>query len=259
MTTLVFPLYGLGPVVTSPFGWRTHPTLGTRKFHNGADLRAPQGSAVVAPAAGTVISIINNDVCGYGMIVQHDGLRTGYCHMSRLDVQKGSKVRAGQRLGLSGGAKGTKGAGRSTGSHLHWIVYEKKSGKWTAVDPMLHLGENGASSWPTITGMWDAAQEFWEEIWETPSVDPAVPARKATSTGLDIAGAFWQVNGVPMQIRLVDASGRTYGPGAIPSGVLTVQAFNGRSWVNTGGQLQATHGHNYRVSESGGRLQVAEM
>lgn len=254
---LSFPLSGLGPVITSPYGWRTHPILGTRKFHNGVDLRAPQGTPIQAPASGTVVSVINNDVCGYGLIVQHEGLRTGYCHLSRIDVKKGAKVRAGQRLGLSGGRKGSPGAGRSTGAHLHWIVYVKKGGKWKHTDPMLHLGEGG-TAWPTLAGLFESAKELWEDWWDSPSADPAEPTPKpARASG---ATTSWRLApGVPMQVRLVASSGTTYSPGIIPSGTFSVQAFDGQRWVSTGGELRAATGHRYEVAATGGRLRLTDL
>jgi hypothetical protein len=261
---LNFPVAGAGPVVTSPYGWRTHPILKTRKFHNGADLSTPQGTALVAPAAGRVVSVINNDVCGYGLIIEHDDTtRTGYCHLSRIDVKKGTRVHAGQQIGLSGGRKGSTGAGRSTGPHLHWIVYVKDGGEWKHTDPMLYVKEGG-SSWPTITGLWQAAQSFWSDIWDSPSVDPTPPpTRKAPAAPTAPARpttASWGVgSGVAMPVRLVEPSGAVYGPGSIPPGTYRVEAQAGGSWVATGGNLTAVAGRHYSISSPDGRrLQLVE-
>jgi len=49
-------------------------------------------------------------------------------HLKEFIVRKGQKVPAGTALGKTGGAKGDKGAGSSTGPHLHFEVDNKKNG-----------------------------------------------------------------------------------------------------------------------------------
>jgi len=44
----------IGPV-TSNFGWRTHPILGTERFHAGIDFGADYGSLIYASEQGRVI------------------------------------------------------------------------------------------------------------------------------------------------------------------------------------------------------------
>jgi len=103
--------------ITSPFGVRVHPTLKTRRFHNGIDVGVPVGTDVRAPQAGTVDVVGNNPVSGRFVIVDHGrGVRTSYCHLSKAEVARGDEVQAGQLLALSGNT------GRSTGPHLHYIV-----------------------------------------------------------------------------------------------------------------------------------------
>ncbi|MDR1426289.1 MAG: M23 family metallopeptidase, partial [Bifidobacteriaceae bacterium] len=48
-----WPLSSL--VLTSPFGWRTHPILGTNRMHTGADFSAACGTPIYVTADGTVI------------------------------------------------------------------------------------------------------------------------------------------------------------------------------------------------------------
>ena len=64
------------------------------------------------------------------IVIRHrGGLATVYAHASRLLVHRGQKVRAGQRIALSGKS------GRATGPHLH---FELRSGA-VAVDPRAYL------------------------------------------------------------------------------------------------------------------------
>lgn len=100
---------------TSGFGMRAHPLLGGMRFHSGIDLAAPQGSTVVATADGIVVASGWNGGYGLEVLLNHGGgLETRYGHLSRITVQLGQSVRAGETIGLVGST------GRSTGPHLHY-------------------------------------------------------------------------------------------------------------------------------------------
>ncbi len=119
-----------GQPVTSTFGVRTDPILGTPAMHSGIDFRAPVGMAARATAPGTVIKAGWNG--GYGQMVEiahGGGFSTRYAHLSRIDVTEGEKVAAGAIVGESGST------GRSTGPHLHYEVRENGE----AVDPIRFL------------------------------------------------------------------------------------------------------------------------
>lgn len=112
------PLY-----VTSPFGWRTHPVLGTRMFHAGVDFASPTGQAQYATASGTVAFAGWNGTCGQGVIINHGWLngatyQTVHCHLSRINVRPGQRVGQGQVIGLTGAT------GRVTGPHVHYEVWK---------------------------------------------------------------------------------------------------------------------------------------
>lgn len=112
--------------VSSPFGYRKHPTLGTRKFHNGIDLAVAIGTPIYSPQDGVVQTVGENKTSGKFIVVDHGhGLKTSYCHLDDTEVVRGQLVTRGAKLADSGNT------GRSTGPHLHWIV--KIAGK--AVDP----------------------------------------------------------------------------------------------------------------------------
>src|SRR4051794_7784512 len=119
-----------GHSVTSPFGVRTDPILGTAALHSGMDFRAPIGMAAKVTAPGIVTKAGWNG--GYGRMVEIDhgnGFATRYGHLSEIDVTVGEKVDAGAVIGKTGSS------GRSTGPHLH---YEGRQ-KGGAIDPLRFL------------------------------------------------------------------------------------------------------------------------
>lgn len=112
--------------LTSPYGYRTHPVLGTRKLHNGVDLAVPEGTVIVAAQDATVSVAGEDDVNGKYIVLDHGyGVKTSYCHLSELEVEGGDEVERGSEIALSGNT------GRSTGPHLHFVL---RIGKQT-VDP----------------------------------------------------------------------------------------------------------------------------
>lgn len=107
--------------MTSGFGWREHPILGGEKFHYGVDLGAGTGTPVLAFAAGTVDYIGESDVYGQYLQLRHqNGVTSFYAHCSKLCVQKGQTVEAGEKVAESGAT------GEVTGPHLHFEL--KKDG-----------------------------------------------------------------------------------------------------------------------------------
>lgn len=116
---------------TDGFGGRTNPFGGSAlEFHPGQDIRAERGTAVVAAAAGTVLSAGWQN--GYGQTVEVDhggGLTTRYAHLSKIEVAAGQQIARGDVVGRVGST------GRSTGPHLH---YEVRVGG-EAVNPRAYL------------------------------------------------------------------------------------------------------------------------
>ncbi|HEY6101199.1 MAG TPA: M23 family metallopeptidase [Anaeromyxobacter sp.] len=87
------------------------------KRHDGIDIAAPEGTPVLAAAAGTVIYA--GEQAGYGAIVilKHEGgLVTLYAHNARLLVAEGARVGKGEAIARVGQT------GRTTGPHLHFEV-----------------------------------------------------------------------------------------------------------------------------------------
>ena len=119
-----------GHVVTSPFGVRTDPLLGTAALHSGMDFRAPVGMPARVTAPGIVVRAGWNG--GYGRMVEVDhgkGFTTRYGHLSKILVAVGQKLAAGEVIGETGSS------GRSTGPHLHYEV--RRNGE--ALNPLRFL------------------------------------------------------------------------------------------------------------------------
>lgn len=113
--------------ITSGFGARLDPFLGTAAIHPGIDFRQEDGAPVRVTAGGRVTQA--GWVGGYGNMVEVDhanGLATRYGHLSAILVSVGDRVAQGQTVGRVGST------GRSTGPHLH---YETRI-DGEAVDPL---------------------------------------------------------------------------------------------------------------------------
>ncbi|MEZ3506827.1 MAG: peptidoglycan DD-metalloendopeptidase family protein [Lachnospiraceae bacterium] len=103
--------------ISDEYGNRMHPILGVQKFHNGLDMAAPGGTAILAAYDGDVVgAAYNNSMGNYIMIDHGSGLYTIYMHCSALYVSKGQSVTKGQNIAAVGST------GRSTGNHLHFSV-----------------------------------------------------------------------------------------------------------------------------------------
>ncbi len=126
---MIWPVAKRGRI-SSTFGWRLHPVLRKKKYHNGQDIAVPSGTPVLAADSGVVL--VSGWKGGYGYFVAIDhggGISTCYGHNSRLLVKVGEKVIKGQTIALSGST------GLSTGPHLHFEV--RKNG--VPIDPLPFL------------------------------------------------------------------------------------------------------------------------
>lgn len=116
--------------LTSGFGYRDHPISGEEHFHRGVDLGAPTGTAVRAFAGGTVSFVGESASYGLYLRLAHaNGVTTLYAHCSRIDVEEGQTVSAGEQVALVGDT------GVATGPHLHFSVI--KDGVW--LDPLYYV------------------------------------------------------------------------------------------------------------------------
>lgn len=98
--------------------------------HDGIDIAAPEGTPVLAAAAGEVV--YTGRQSGYGVIVilRHaPSLLTVYAHNSAVLVKEGDRVTVGTPIARVGQS------GRTTGPHLHFEVREGTKPR----DPLLFL------------------------------------------------------------------------------------------------------------------------
>lgn len=128
-------LFGLNPQVYKQFGL---------KGHNGIDYRtkfidSPLGKRYVTAAADGVIEEVRYDLKGYGIHIRQrlsDGSLLIYGHLTKPYVALKAKVKAGDRIGLTGNT------GFSSGPHLHFEYrpagWEKngKNGYGGSIDPL---------------------------------------------------------------------------------------------------------------------------
>jgi murein DD-endopeptidase MepM/ murein hydrolase activator NlpD len=100
--------------ISSKFGWREHPVLHSRELHTGTDIAVGVGTKVFAIADGDVLYATSDAVNGNFVKIDHGyGLKSAYCHASKLEVARGDRLKKGDLIALSGST------GRSTGPHLH--------------------------------------------------------------------------------------------------------------------------------------------
>lgn len=138
------------------FIWPTRGviTSGYGPGHHAIDIGVPQGTTVLAPAAGTVASIKcfsspTPEACLSQLIIDHhNGFLSVYLHMNSFTVGLEEIVRQGEVIGYSGGLPYTWGAGiycsaglrlrsscHTTGAHLHFEL--RKDGFY--VNPIQYL------------------------------------------------------------------------------------------------------------------------
>ena len=118
---------------SSPYGVKRYYNgkFATNYYHRGLDYAGGYGSAVVAPAAGKVV-LVGYEKKGFrvhGNVVGVDhgqGLVSIFIHLSKITVEEGQMLAAGDRIGAIGST------GSSTGPHLHWGLYVNG----VAVDPV---------------------------------------------------------------------------------------------------------------------------
>ncbi|MBK1693656.1 peptidase M23 [Chromatium weissei] len=121
--------------ISSPFGYRIHPTRHVRMFHEGVDIASARGTPIVSVANGVVI--YSGVRSGYGRVVdiRHDnGLVTRYAHNTKNLVEEGQRVLQGDKIATVGAT------GTATGPHVHFEVLNNDR----PLNPMPYLNSNVA-------------------------------------------------------------------------------------------------------------------
>lgn len=116
--------------LSGAFGVRRIINGQTKNPHSGIDLRADEGTPVVACNGGRVALVDEFFFTGKSVILDHGGgLYSMYFHLSETGVSEGARVHTGDLLGRVGST------GRSTGPHLHWGMIIRGA----RVDPLSFL------------------------------------------------------------------------------------------------------------------------
>lgn len=118
---VVSPLDGTTVTVFSMTELMYDDTMADWRTHNGLDIQAGEGDAVKTAAAGTVTSVVNDELMGVTVTIRHDGgYSTTYASLQdSVPVAAGQVVAAGDIIGTVGS---TAAAESDLGPHLHFSV-----------------------------------------------------------------------------------------------------------------------------------------
>ncbi|WP_246172732.1 M23 family metallopeptidase [Marinicella rhabdoformis] len=87
-----------------------------KRPHYGMDIANKTGTPIIAPADGIVtMAVTDHFYTGGTVIIDHGyGLNSTYLHMSQVNVEAGTHIKQGEKIGEIGAT------GRATGPHLDW-------------------------------------------------------------------------------------------------------------------------------------------
>lgn len=128
----VWPAVFPNRVVTAPFNQPRPSFRAPIKAHEGIDLRAPNGTPIVAWADGRVVMTwvwdgvtkTGNHAYGNHVKLFHPslGLFSMYCHLQSFSVAQDQVVQMGEQIGLADNT------GNSKGAHLHFMLVDPANG-----------------------------------------------------------------------------------------------------------------------------------
>jgi hypothetical protein len=177
--------------------WFGAPRDGGVRRHEGVDIFAPRGTAVYTVADGVVKTAGWKPVGGNVVWVESaDGrYEYYYAHLNRIQVRKGQRVRAGDRLGTVGNT----GNARAASPHLHFAIY--RPGRRVPVNPapLLEdpaLADDGGKDGdltellvnPGSLGRWARVSVESVRLRGSPSTDGRVVAEVRADTPLFLLG-----------------------------------------------------------------------
>ncbi|MDR1436818.1 MAG: M23 family metallopeptidase [Candidatus Symbiothrix sp.] len=106
--------------LSSGYGMRMHPTLGTLRRHTGVDFSADLGTPIYATGDGVVEAAEYNSGYGNCITVDHGfGYKSLYGHCKEMLVKPGQKIVRGQKVATVGMT------GITSGPHVHYEVRVK--------------------------------------------------------------------------------------------------------------------------------------
>ena len=132
---VISPLDGTTVTVFSMTELIYDETMADWRTHSGLDIQAAEGDAVKTAADGTVLQVVDDELMGTTVIIQHaGGYTTQYSSLQEAPpVDEGQSVSAGDIIGHVGT---TAAAENSMGPHLHFSV--SRDGK--VIDPAEYVG-----------------------------------------------------------------------------------------------------------------------
>lgn len=88
--------------VSSPFGYRIHPTDSVVRFHYGTDIAADNNEQIVSFADGKVIAAGESTTLGKYIIISHGEVESLYAHCLQIFVTSGQAVARGDAIACVG-------------------------------------------------------------------------------------------------------------------------------------------------------------
>ena len=118
---VISPLDGTTVTVFSMTELLYDETMGDWRTHNGLDIQAAEGDAVKTAANGVVLEVLDDELMGTTVIIEHAGGYTTQYSSLQEDPPggKGQEVFAGDIIGYVGA---TAAAESTMGPHLHFSV-----------------------------------------------------------------------------------------------------------------------------------------
>ena len=115
-----------------------NPTTRDWRTHDGMDIAAEAGTAVLAAADGTVYTVYEDETMGTTVVIRHeDGYVTTYASLDKtVSVAPGDKVTLGQQIGCVGSTALLESA---MAEHVHFSV--SRDGKTVDPEDFLKLGQ----------------------------------------------------------------------------------------------------------------------
>jgi murein DD-endopeptidase MepM/ murein hydrolase activator NlpD len=121
---------GSSGALSSTYGYRIHPIVGTAKFHFGVDIAAAVGTPVYASGSGRARTARSPTLGAYVVVDHLNGFQSVYAHLEKTNLSGGGDgvhfLQQGECIGWVGTT------GLVTGPHLHWSV----TFRGEALDPL---------------------------------------------------------------------------------------------------------------------------